>query len=68
MRDDLKTVPQVGDKVLFWTLETGLQAQHGTIQDLFEDGIPYATIIPDTKPDVPVYLCHHAVWGYEVPA
>lgn len=56
-----------GDRVRFWTIETGLSPQYGIVQELFQtaEGIPYAKIIPESKPEHPKYLCPHAVWGFE---
>ena len=60
-------VVQPGDKVRFWTQETGLVPQMGTVHTLHApvQGIPYAEIKPDSDPERHIYLCHRAVWGYE---
>ncbi len=57
-----------GDRVRFWTIQTGLTPQQGAILTLHEtqEGIPYAEIIPDAQPERHVYLCERAVWGYEL--
>ena len=62
-----QSIVQSGDKVRFWTQETGLSPQLGTVHALHATvgGIPYAEISPDSDPGRHIYLCHRAVWGYE---
>lgn len=57
---------QPGDKVRFWSVETGLQPQRGTIcSSEIRYGFTYAVIQPDNEPEKRLHLFHHAVWGFE---
>lgn len=55
-----------GNKVRFWTTETGLQPQPGTVcsSEIRYDAT-YAVIQPDKEPEKRLHLFHHAVWGFE---
>ena len=58
----------MNERVRFWAPQTGMTPQYGTIAEHCQTpddcgSIPYAKIIPDTRPE-PVYLCKGAVWGY----
>jgi hypothetical protein len=67
MRQATNVTTLIGDRVKFWTRDTGLQPQLGTVQELRRAfGIPYAAISPDGAQGSLVYLCHRAVWGYEL--
>jgi len=55
-----------GDRVRFWSVETGLQPQMGTVcssKVLFS--ATFAIIQPDNAPEKRYHLFHRAVWGFE---
>jgi hypothetical protein len=59
-------VVHVGDAVRFWTPETGMREQRGTICTVrISQGILEAEIIPDRGPERRVFLCYGAVWGFK---
>ena len=56
-----------GDKVIYWSSETGMDDQYGTVERAEAmQGSTYAKIIPDAPPHTPKYLFYRAVWGFEL--
>jgi hypothetical protein len=61
-----KPVVRPGERVYFWTPQTGTVAQLGRVrQTETKWGCTYAEIVPATPPYTPVFLFYRATWGFE---
>lgn len=63
-REGVLPFVRVGDRIRFWTVQTGLTPQLGTVRSI---ELLYGTLYAAIEPDAGgmKYLFFRAVWGFE---